>query len=217
MNSRPFLPLFVKPLLPLVFLAATTSLFAAAAQAQTPPASTAPGPTPPTLTFTPDGSGAGTLNGQAVTYQSYLFSITGFSNVASDPSNAYTIYSLSNSSLESSPNFYQIASFGLPAGYTFSDTSDFIISTDAIGIHATDPTFGIIVYQTAGTPVISPSNAPFTVYHQTGGVNPFTNPDGSPLIITAQAVPEASSVVSLGLLLLAGAVWQARRLRRQRL
>ena len=202
MNSRSFMPL-----LPFVFLTATTSFLATGTQAQT----------SPSLIYKLDGSGSGTLGGQAVTYQSYLFSITGFSNVGSDPSNAYTIYSLSNSSLESSPNFYALASFDLPAGYTFSDTSDFVISTDAIGIHATDPTFGLIVYQTAGTPTISPSNAPFTLYHQINAVQPFTNPNGSALTIpaTPAAVPEASSLVSFGLLLLGAGIWQARRSQRK--
>ncbi len=204
MNSRSLNPL-LKPLLPFVLLTATTSFLTASAQAQT----------LPTLTYKLDGSGSGTLGGQAVTYQSYLFSITGFSNVGSDPNNAYTIYSLSNSSIESAAGFFAIAPFNLPAGYSFGDTSDFVISTDAIGIHATDPTFGLIVYQTAGTPTISPSGAPFTIYHQINAVDPFTNPNGSPLTIPAQAVPEASSLVSLGLLLLGAGIWQARRSQRK--
>ena len=218
MNSRSFLPLSFKPrafkpLLPLVLLTATTSFLVAGAQAQTFPAATAQTPKPPTLTYTPDGSGTGILDGQAVTYQAYLFNITGFSHVGPDPNNNYTIFSLSNSSIENTAGFFRVSSFDLPSGWTFGDTSDFVVSTSALGIHAIDPTFGIIVYQDAGTPTISPSNAPFTIYHQMDGVDPFTNPDGSPLIITAQAVPEASSLVSLGLLLLGGGVWFSRRKR----
>ena len=221
MNSRSFLPLSYtprafKPLLPLLFLTATTSCLVTGAQAQTLPAATAQAPNPPTLTYKTDGSGTGILDGQAVTYQAYLFNITGFSNVPSDPNNDYTIFSLSNSSIENAAGFFRVSSFDLPQGWTFSDTTDFTISTNALGIHAVDPIFGIIVYQDAGTPTISPNNAPFTVYHQMGAVDPFTNPDGSPLIITAQAVPEASSLVSLGLLLLGGGIWQARRSARQR-
>lgn len=201
MHSR-FLPLLV----PVVFLATTAASFPAAAQAQT----------LPTLTFTPNGSGTGTLGGQAVSYEAYLFNITGFSNVGPDPNNNYTIYSFSNSSIESSPNFYQIEAGVLPAGWTFSDTNDFVISTPPLrGIHATDPTFGLTIFQKAGTPVISPEGAPFELFHQINGVDPFLNSDGTPLIITAQAVPEASSVVSLGLLLLGGLAWRARRSARQ--
>ena len=196
MNSRPMLFL-----LSLACLAP-----AAAAQAQTPLPASVQAQTLPTLTFTHDGSGAGTLNGQAVTYQAYLFDITGFSNVGPDPNNAYTIYSFSNTSIQSSPNFLQITPYDLPTGsdgWSFSNSPDFTISTSATkGIHATDPTFGLIIYQKAGTPTISPYDAPFTLYHQINGVDPFLNSNGTPL--TINAVPEASSVVSLGLLLTAG-------------
>ncbi len=189
-------------LVPVVFLSVAAASLTAAAQAQT----------PPTLTFTPNGSGTGTLGGQAVFYEAYLFSITGFSNVGPDPNNNYTIYSFSNSSIEASPDFRQIASGVLPAGWTFSDTNDFVISTlPQLGIHATDPTFGLTVFQKAGTPVITPDGAPFELFHQINGVDPFLNPDGTPLMITAQAVPEASSLVSFGLLLLGGLAWKARR------
>lgn len=196
MNRRP-LPF----LLPLAFLSAP-AFTATAAQAQT----------LPTLTYTLTGSGTTTLLGQAADFRDYTFNITGFSTVGADPSNAYTIFSFSNFTIESSPNFYGIAPFSLPDGWTYTDTSDFIISTDARGIHATDPTFGLAVFQKAGTPAIDPNGAPFELYHKINGVDPFLNSNGTPLTIAAQAVPEASSLLSFGLLLLGGSLaWTGRR------
>ena len=199
MNSR-----LSTHLLPIALM--TTVLLATVAQAQT----------PPTITCTQTGGGTTTLLGAQADYRNYTFNITGFSGVGPDPSNAYTIFSLSNVSIESSPNFYGLAPFSLPAGWTFTDTSDFIVSTDAVGIHAFDPTFGLTVFQKAGTAAIDPNNAPFTLYHQVNGVDPFLSADGSPLIIRANAaVPEASSLISFGLLLAGGLGWSARRSRRQ--
>lgn len=186
MNSRPLLLL-----LPLACLSAS------AAQAQT----------PPTLTYALTGAGTTTLIGQPADYRNYTFNITGFSNVGADPNNAYTIFSFGNSSVEKSANFYALAAYNLPAGWTFDDSHDFVISTDGKGIHATDPTFGLILFQKAGTPAIDFNGAAFTLYHQVDGVDPFADP-----IYASNSVPEASSLVSFGLLLLSGGlVWTARR------
>lgn len=168
--------------------------------------SSAQAQTPPTLTETLTGSGTTTLLGMPADYRDYTFNITGFSNVGTDPGNNYTIFSLSNSTIENSPNFYTVAAYDLPAGWAFSDTQDFIISTNAIGIHATDPTFGLVIFQKAGTPAIDPARAPFTLYHQINGVDPFTDP-----IYASAAVPEASSLLTFGLLLLGGLSLIARK------
>ncbi len=184
---------------PTVFLAAAV-LAACPASAQT----------LPTLTYTETGFGTTTLLGTQADYHNYTFNITGFSGVVSDPTDFYTIYSFKNSSIESSANFYGLAPFSLPEGWTFTDPTDFIISTDARGIHATDPIFGLSIFQKAGTPAIDLNGAPFTLYHQDNGVDPFLNPDGSLLTIHAEAVPEASSLASFGLLLLGGG-WTVKR------
>ncbi|MGI4790499.1 MAG: hypothetical protein ACRYFS_16810 [Janthinobacterium lividum] len=185
-------------LLPLVCLTATAS------QAQT----------PPTLTYSLTESGTTTVIGLPAEYSDYTFGITGFSNVGADPAGLYTIFSLSNSTIENSPNFYSVTAYDLPAGWTFSDSNDFTISTSlARGIHATDPSFGLTITQKAGTPFINISNAPFTLYHKVDGVDPFLNPNGTPM--TVQAVPEASSMVSFSLLMVSGLVWHVcRRTRR---
>ena len=187
---------------PLHFLLpAACFLAAGAAHAQTPPAIT-----PATITDTLTGFGTTTLLGQAADYRNYTFNITGFGNVGPDPTNAYTIYSFSNSTIEKSPNFYTIAAYNLPAGWTFSDTNDFLIATGARGIHATDPTFGLVIFQKAGTPAIDLSNAPFVLYHKGNGTDPFTDPIYTP-------VPEASTLASFGLL---GGLLLAAQARRRR-
>ena len=207
MTSRP-----LPTLLPLVLLTATASLAATAAQAQTLPAATAQGPTLPTLTATLTGSGTTNFKSGLVDFRNYTFNITGFSNAGPDPAGVYTIYSFSNSSLENSANFFGISPFNLPQDWTFNDSSDFVISTSPLrGIHATDPTFGLTIFQTAGTPAIDPTGAPFELFHEVNGVDPFLGPNGQPLTIPVNAVPEASSVVSFGLLLLGGLAWTARR------
>lgn len=188
MNSRPLLFL-----LPLICFTAVGS------QAQT----------LPTLTYLQTGSGTTTLVGQLADYRDYTFNITGFSNVGADPTNDYTIFSFSNSSIEDNPDFYGITAYDLPAGWTFSDAHDFTISTSlARGIHATDPTFGLTISQKAGTPAIDFAGAPFTLYHKIDGVDPFQD------TIQAEPVPEASSMISFGLLLLGGLFQVCRRGRR---
>jgi len=164
--------------------------------------------TPPTLTYVLSGSGTTTVLGLPADYRNYTFNITGFSNVGSDPTNAYTIFSLSNTSIEKNPNVYGVFGFNLPEGWTFRDVPDFIISTDLKGIHATDPTFGLTVVQRAGTPAPDIAGAPFTLYHQDNGVDPFKDP-----IYAGSPVPESSSVISLGVLLTLGAsgIWARRR------
>lgn len=165
--------------------------------------------TPPKLTYALTGSGSTTVLGQAADYRNYTFNITGFSDVGPDLENAYTIFSISNTSIEKSPDVYGVAGYDLPEGWTFSDVPDFIISTDAQGIHATDPTFGLVIFQKAGTPAPDIANAPFTLYHEDGGVDPFKDP-----IYASTPVPEASSVISLSVLLAlgVGGVWARRRL-----
>ena len=193
-------------LLPVVFLtAAAASLTAPAAQAQT----------PPTITATLTGSGTTNFKTGALDYRNYTFNITGFSNVGPDPTGAYTIYSFSNSSIENNPLVAGIAAFDLPSGWSFDDSNDFVISTSPnLGIHALDPTFGLTIFQIAGTPTVSPTGAPFELYHQINGVDPFLNPNGTPLTVNVNAVPEASSMVSFSLLLLGGLAACAFRRRR---
>ena len=94
-----------------------------------------------------------------------------------------------------------VASAYLPDGWTFDDSHDFVISTDPLrAIHADDPQFGLIFIQTRGTAPIAPTG-PFALFHQVGGAVPFTR-DGVP--VTIYALPEASTTVSLGLLLALG-------------
>ena len=164
--------------------------------------------TPPTLTYALTGSGSTTMLGQPADYRNYTFNITGFSAVGPDLENAYTIFSISNTTIEKSSDVYGVFGFNLPEGWTFSDVPDFIISTDLQGIHATDPTFGLTVVQKAGTPAPDIANAPFTLYHEVNGVDPFNDP-----IYAGAPVPEASPVISLSVLLAlgAGSVWMRRR------
>ena len=190
-------------LLPVVFMtAAAASLTAPAAHAQT----------LPTLTATLAGSGTTNSGVGLLDFQEYTFNFTGFSNVGPDPNNDYTVYSFSNSSIEKSPGFFSITPVesDFSPGLTYSDPNDFVISA-VRGIHATDPTFALIITQYAGTPEINPTGAPVELFHQINGVDPFLGPNGQPLTITVNAVPEASSMISFGLLLLGGLAWQVRR------
>lgn len=72
------------------------------------------------------------------------------------------------------------------------------------GIFPDDPQFGLIFIQSLGTTPIDPIGTPFEVYHQMGAADPFTL-NGTPVIVPVNSpVPEASSLISLGLLLLLG-------------
>ena len=136
-----------------------------------------------------------TLGGTPYDFNYYDFSITGFTNVgAGNP--AYGIFSFSNSTLENLPGVVGVASAYLPAGWTFSDTTDFTISTSAhSGIFPDDPQFGLIFIQSASTLPIDPTGAPFEVYHQMGATDPFTL-NGSPVLVPVNSpVPEASTTV----------------------
>ncbi len=164
----------------------------------------------PTLTYTFVGAHPVVLGGNDYVSRQYLFNITGFSVPGGDPSGYYTIFSFSNSTLQA--NTFGVDAFNLPAGWTFAP-SDFVISTSRVtGIFATDPQFGLTIYQTPGATPITPADAPFEVYHQVSGVQPFTL-NGQPVIIHAQPVPEASTAISLGfgLLGLGGAFLRSRR------
>ena len=108
-----------------------------------------------TLTATLTGSGTTNFKSGPLAYQNYTFNITGFSNVGADPNNAYTIFSFSNSSIENSPDVAGIVPFSLPDGWSFSDSSDFVISTDARGIHAFDPTFGLTIFGRSAHPPLT--------------------------------------------------------------
>ena len=135
----------------------------------------------------------------------YDFNITGFTNVGEKASN-YDILSFSNTGLEKEPSVVAVASAYLPAGWTFTDTNDFLISIELDrAIHADDPSFGLIFIQTHRAAPINPSDFPFSVYHAQNGADPFTL-NGIPIQVTAiPAVPEASTAVSFVLLLTFGA------------
>ena len=191
---------------------ASLLLLGASAQAQTQPI--APTAGLPTVTAAFNHTSVAALGGTAYNFNYYDFTITGFTNVgANNPD--YGIFSFSNSTLETQPGVAAVISSYLPDGWTFSDTSDFEISTSAhTGIFPDDPQFGLIFIQSLGTLPIDPTGAPFQVYHQMGAVDPFTL-NGTPVTVPVNApVPEASTTVSFGLLLLGlGGLTAARRKR----
>ena len=182
--------------------AALLLLGGASVQAQTQPISAAAGL--PVITASFNHTSVVTLGGTPYDFNYYDFSITGFTNVgANNPD--YGIFSFGNSTLETQPGVVAVTSSYLPDGWTFSDTTDFDISTSAhSGIFPDDPQFGLIFIQSLNTLPINPTGAPFQVYHQMGAVDPFTL-NGSPIsVLVNSPVPEASTTVSLGLLLLLG-------------
>ncbi len=188
--------------------AALLLIGAASVQAQQPISSTAG---LPAITASFDHTSVVTLAGTPYDFNYYNFSITGFTNVgAGNPD--YGIFSFGNSTLENLPGVVGVASSYLPPEWTFSDTSDFVVSTSAhTGIFPDDPQFGLIFIQSLGTLPIDPTGAPFQVYHQMGGNDPFTL-NGSPVMVPVNApVPEASTTVSFGLLLSLGGLAAASR------
>lgn len=179
--------------------AALLLISAVSAQAQTQPISPTAGL--PTVTASFDHTSVVTLSGTPYDFNYYDFSITGFTNVgAGNPD--YGIFSFSNSTLETQPGVVAVTSSYLPDGWTFSDTTDFEISTSAhTGIFPDDPQFGLIFIQSLGTLPIDPTGAPFQMYHQIGATDPFTL-NGTPVSVPVNSpVPEASTTVSFGLLL----------------
>ena len=189
---------------PIRFLpaAALVLLGASSVQAQTQPISAAAGL--PQITAAFNHTSVVTLGGTPYDFNYYDFTITGFTNVgANNPD--YGIFSFGNSTLETQPGVVAVTSSYLPDGWTFSDSTDFDISTSKLtGIFPDDPQFGLIFIQSLSTLPINPTGAPFEVYHQMGAVDPFTL-NGAPLMVPVNSpVPEASSTVSLGLLLLLG-------------
>ena len=168
------------------------------AQAQTQPIDPTAGL--PTITASFNHTSVVAIAGTSYDFNYYDFSITGFTNVgAGNP--AYAIFSFSNATLEKQPGVVGVASAYLPAGWTFDDSHDFDISTGLIGVYPDDPQFGLIFIQSLTTTPINPTGAPFTVYHQNGGVDPFTL-NGANVIVPVNApVPEVSTPVSFGLLL----------------
>ena len=84
------------------------------------------------------------LGGTSNDFNYYDISITGFTNVgANNPD--YGIFSFSNSTLETLPGVVAVTEAYLPPEWTFSDATDFVISTSAhTGIFPDDPQFGLI-------------------------------------------------------------------------
>ncbi len=151
-------------------------------------------------------AGTGIIPTTTYNFNYYDFTITGFHNVgANNPS--YDIYSFGNSTLEKQAGVVGVVSAYLPTGWTLDDTHDFDISTTVESvIHADDPQFGLIFIQQLNTAPLNPTGASFKVYNQTGGVDPFVTQNGTPIsvLVSAPVVPEASTMASLGLLLLLG-------------
>lgn len=189
-----------------LLLLASLLLAARASQAQ--PVSPAAGL--PSLTAAFSHTSVVSVAGTLYDFNYYDFNLTGFTNVgAGNP--VYGIFSFSNPTLEKLPGVVGVAAAYLPLGWTFDDTHDFDISTGLIGVYPDDPQFGLIFIQRLNTTPINPTGAPFTVYHQNGGVDPFTL-NGVNVIVPVNApVPEAPTSVSLGLLLLGGLVVAVRR------
>ena len=177
-------------------------LLPSAARAQTQPVDPSAGL--PTITASFNHTSIVAVAGTQYDFNYYDFSITGFKNVgANNP--AYGIFSFSNSTLEKNPGVVGVASAYLPTGWTFDDSHDFEISTGLIGILPDDPQFGLIFIQNLKTAPIDPTGAPFAVYHQNGGVDPFVTQNGTPIVVLVNSpLPEASTTVSFGLLLLLG-------------
>ena len=185
-------------LAPLMLLLLNTS----AAQAQ--PISATAGV--PTLTYTFNHTSPGSIAGVPYDLDYYDFNVTGFTNVGQG-NPAYDILSFSNSGLEKEANVVGVLSAYMPDGWTFDDSHDFTISIlPNRAIHADDPMFGLIFIQTLGTDPIDPGTSPFSFYHAQNSVDPFTL-NGAPIQVTAtNPVPEASTLVSGGLLLALGAL-----------
>lgn len=184
-----------------VFLTLTSLLLPSAAQAQTQPIDPSAGL--PTITASFNHTSIVAIAGTLFDFNYYDFSITGFKNVGANNS-AYAIFSFSNSTLEKQSGVVGVATSYLPMGWSFDDSRDFDISTGLIGILPDDPQFGLIFIQGLNTTPIDPTGALFKVFHQVGGVDPFTL-NGAPLTVQVNApVPEASTTVSLSLLLLLG-------------
>ncbi len=199
------------------FLPLALLLLPAASQAQTQPVDPSAGL--PTITASFNHTSLVNLAGIAYNFNYYDFNITGFQNVgAGNP--AYDIFSFSNSTLEKQIGVVAVTSAYLPQGWTFDDTHDFTISTSPLSaIHADDPQFGLIFIQSQNAALLSPLGAPFQVFHQAAGVDPFVTPSGTPITVPVSApVPEVSTPVSFGLLLLLGlgGVTAARRRRSAR-
>ncbi len=182
--------------------AAALLLGASSVQAQTQPISPTAGL--PQITAAFNHTSVTSIGSTPYDFNYYDFTITGFTNVgANNPD--YGIFSFSNSTLEKLPGVAGVASSYLPDGWTFSDSADFMISTSVhTGIFPDDPQFGLIFIQSLNAPPINPTGAPFQIYHQMGGTDPFTL-NGSPVMVPVNApVPEASTTVSFGLLLVLG-------------
>jgi hypothetical protein len=158
----------------------------------------------PTITYAFNHTSTATLLGVSYDFDYYDFDVTGFTKVGANNS-YYDILSFSNSGLEKKPGVVGVISAYLPIGWTFDDSHDFVISIlPNRAIHADDPAFGLIFIEKPGSAPIDPSASPFSFYHAQDGVDPFTI-NGAPVQVTGTpAVPEASTTVSLGLLLLGG-------------
>ncbi len=202
-------------------LASLLLLGAPAAQAQTPPGALGstqpinPSVGLPTITASFNHTEVDRIAGTAYNFNYYDFSITGFQNVGASNRDYYSIFSFSNSTLEKQPGVVGVASAYLPPGWTFDDSHDFDISVGLIGIQPDDPQFGLIFIQSLGTTPINPTGAPFTVFHQNGGVQPFTLNGNNVTVPVNAPVPEAPASLSFGLLLALGlgGVLAARRQR----
>ena len=158
----------------------------------------------PTITYAFNHTSTSTLAGVSYDFDYYDFDVTGFTKVgANNP--YYDILSFSNSGLEKQPGVLGVISAYLPTGWTFDDSHDFEISIQPDrAIHADDPAFGLIFIEKPGSAPIDPSASPFSFYHAQNSVDPFTI-NGSPIQVNGTpAVPEASTTVSLGLMLLGG-------------
>ena len=186
-------------------LASVLLLGAPAAHAQTQPVDPSAGL--PSITASFNHTDIDTVAGTPYDFNYYDFNITGFTNVgAGNP--AYGIFSFSNSTLENLPGVVGVASAYLPLGWTFNDNKDFLISTSRlVGIYPDDPQFGLIFIQALGAAPINPTGAPFAVFHQVGGMDPFVTPNKTPITVPVNApVPEASTTLSFGLPLALGLI-----------
>ena len=180
---------------------ASLLLLPCASQAQTQPVDPSAGL--PTITASFNHTSVVSVAGTPFDFNYYDFSISGFTNVGVNNS-TYDIFSFSNSTLEKQPGVVGVASSYLPTGWTFDDSHDFDLSTGLIGIHPDDPQFGLIFIQNLNTTPINPTGALFSIFHQNGGLDPFTL-NGKPLTVPVNSpVPEASTTASFGLLLLLG-------------